>query len=81
MKPGLYRHYKGNMYRAQRVAVHSETKEQLVVYKSLVYKTWWIRPLAMFEEYVEINSGFATKGVPRFDRLPWWQQLLLFWKR
>jgi hypothetical protein len=74
MNSGLYRHFKGNLYRVQRVAVHSETKEELVVYKSLVYKTWWIRPLAMFNELVGIR-------VPRFRRLPWWQQMLFFWKR
>lgn len=35
VKPGIYRHYKGNLYEVYGVAVHSETEERLVVYRSL----------------------------------------------
>lgn len=77
MKSGLYRHFKGNLYRAKSVVLHSETQEELVLYKSLVYKTWWVRPVGMFEE--EINKpDYVGK---RFLRLPWYKQILMILKR
>lgn len=63
MKPGLYRHYKGNDYFVFQVATHSETREPLVFYRCLYGDySWWVRPLAMFNETVEL----AGETVPRF---------------
>jgi hypothetical protein len=63
IKPGLYRHYKGNRYEVIGVASHSETEERLVVYRCLYGDfSLWVRPLAMFVEHV-IVDGIA---VPRF---------------
>lgn len=51
---GLYRHYKGNDYEVLCVARHSETEEELVVYKALYgERGTWVRPLAMFTEVIE----------------------------
>ncbi len=67
LKPGLYEHFKGKRYEVVGVARHSETMEQLVVYKAL-YKgefpegSLWVRPLAMFMEKVKV----CGKEVPRF---------------
>jgi hypothetical protein len=67
LKLGKYQHYKGKFYEVIGIAKHSETLEELVVYKAL-YKsefgenTLWIRPLLMFLEEVEINGG----KIPRF---------------
>lgn len=62
-KPGIYRHFKGGMYKALFVARHSEAHDQeFVVYESLDRGLMWIRPLAMFIEEVE-RDGY--KG-PRF---------------
>ena len=36
MKKGIYRHYKGNEYELIDVALHSETLEEMVVYRALV---------------------------------------------
>lgn len=51
---GLYRHYKGNLYEVMEVARHSETGEELVVYRALYGEFGlWVRPLSMFVETVE----------------------------
>jgi hypothetical protein len=51
--PGIYRHYKGNLYEVLGTAQHSESEEPLVVYRAL-YGDYglWVRPLAMFMESV-----------------------------
>lgn len=61
--PGRYRHYKGNEYTVLGVARHSETEEELVVYRQEYGdRALWVRPLAMFAESVEM----AGEQVPRF---------------
>ncbi|MAR90721.1 MAG: DUF1653 domain-containing protein [Pseudomonadota bacterium] len=63
IQPGRYRHYKGNDYQVIGVARHSETEEQLVVYRPLYGEQGlWVRPLSMFCEQVQV----AGKTVPRF---------------
>lgn len=68
MKLGKYKHYKGNSYEVIGVARHSETLEELVVYRALykhkVYgdNSLWVRPKTMFLENVIVNG----KEVPRF---------------
>ncbi len=64
IKLGKYRHYKGNEYEVVGVAKHSETLEELVVYRALYgERGLWARPAAMFMEEVEIDG----KKVPRFE--------------
>lgn len=64
--PGRYRHYKGKDYDVIGVARHSETEEPLVVYRCLYGDySLWVRPLAMFQETVDV----AGEQVPRFARL------------
>jgi hypothetical protein len=66
VKAGLYQHYKGPFYRVMEVATHSETEEQLVVYRALYGdKGVWVRPLSMFTETVE-RDGVVE---PRFAYL------------
>ncbi|WP_111643141.1 DUF1653 domain-containing protein [Marinimicrobium alkaliphilum] len=56
-EPGLYRHYKGSDYEVIHTATHSETGEQLVVYRCLYGDySWWVRPLAMFTETVTLDG-------------------------
>lgn len=54
IKPGRYRHFKGKEYEILGVARHSETEEELVVYRAL-YGDFglWVRPVSMWNEAVE----------------------------
>ena len=61
---GIYRHYKGNSYQVIGVAKHSETEEDVVVYRALYGEGGlWVRPLEMFCEQVKIGE----KLIPRFE--------------
>ena len=54
IKVGRYRHFKGGEYEVCGTATHSETGEQLVVYRALYgERGLWVRPVAMFLETVE----------------------------
>lgn len=64
MKLGKYRHFKGNEYEVLGVARHSETMEEMVVYRALCgERGLWVRPKEMFEETVERDGNI----VPRFE--------------
>lgn len=68
IKLGKYKHYKGKKYEVLGVAHHSETFEELVVYRALFTSqefgknALWVRPIKMFLEDVEIDG----KKIPRF---------------
>ena len=68
VKHGIYRHYKGGEYEVIGAARHSETEEELIVYRQLYDSqafpkgAIWVRPKAMFLETVEVDG----KHVPRF---------------
>ena len=54
IKPGRYRHFKGNEYQVLGLARHSETREELVVYRALYGEGGlWVRPASMWNEMVE----------------------------
>lgn len=61
---GLYRHYKGREYEVIGIASHSETEEQLVVYRALYGEMGlWVRPLEMFDGVLEDGTKrFAYTG-------------------
>lgn len=69
MKLGKYQHFRNKQfYEVLGVAVHTETREEMVVYKML-YSTpeyshgqLWVRPKTMFTELVDYNG----QRVPRF---------------
>ncbi|OGU17775.1 MAG: hypothetical protein A2076_10725 [Geobacteraceae bacterium GWC2_53_11] len=66
VSPGRYRHYKGNFYEVVGVARHSETEEELVVYRKLYGDhSLWVRPLGMFMEDVLVDG----RSMPRFERI------------
>ncbi len=66
IEPGRYRHYKGGEYEVIGTARHSETEEELVVYRALYGEHGlWVRPRAMWDENVRTD---AYDG-PRFLRV------------
>ncbi|MFL5242970.1 MAG: DUF1653 domain-containing protein [Gemmataceae bacterium] len=63
--PGRYRHYKGNFYEVVGIARHSETEEELVVYRALYGDgELWVRPKKTFLETVIIDG----REIARFRR-------------
>ncbi len=63
MRLGKYRHFKGNEYEVIAIAKHSETLEELVVYRALYGDgEVWVRPMKMWNETVERDG----KTVERF---------------
>lgn len=61
IKKGLYKHFKGNMYEVIDVAYHSETLEEMVVYKALYGEgKTWVRPISMWNEEV-MHDGVKMK--------------------
>lgn len=64
IKAGKYHHYKGHEYEVIGIAKHSETLEDMVVYRALYGDGGlWVRPLSMFGEMVEVDG----RQVPRFE--------------
>jgi hypothetical protein len=64
IKLGKYRHYKGKEYEVIGLAKHSETLEEMVVYRALYGDNeLWVRPLKMFTETVKVDG----KEISRFE--------------
>lgn len=64
--PGKYRHYKGKDYEVLFLARHSETEEEMVVYRTLYGDhSLWVRPASMWQELVTVDG----EQVPRFRPL------------
>ena len=54
IKPGRYRHFKGKEYEVHYIATHSETREEMVVYRALYGgRGVWVRPASMWNEVIE----------------------------
>ena len=70
MKLGKYQHYKGKIYDVIGVALHSETLEELVVYRALYHhekygdNSLWVRPKKMFLETVIIDGKEVKRFTP-----------------
>lgn len=64
IKPGIYRHFKGNRYEVIGMANHSETMEPMVVYRALYGECGlWVRPAVMWNEIVDKPDYHGTRFV------------------
>jgi len=62
LRPGIYKHYKGDLYEVVTAARHSETEEWMVVYKALYGEEgMWVRPYEMFVERVEVEGMMVDR--------------------
>ncbi len=69
IRPGRYRHFKGNDYEVIGIARHSETGEPLVVYRALYGEGGlWVRPAEMWNGMVE-RGGKTCRRFCRADRV------------
>ena len=65
IKKGKYRHFKGGEYEVLCMAKHSETLEDLVVYRALYGEGGvWVRPAAMWSETVEHGGRRVLRFTP-----------------
>ena len=65
IRPGRYRHFKGNEYEVLFTATHSETGEQMVVYRALYGEGGvWVRPASMWNETVERDGKTVSRFTP-----------------
>lgn len=66
---GVYRHFKGNYYYVIDVALDSETKERMVIYKPLYERSdsmLWVRPEKMFISPISEHPDNVTGQNVRF---------------
>ena len=67
VEKGLYRHFKGGVYRVIDIATHTETEEPMVIYRSKNQpERLWARPLSMWEETV-IRDGQQYKRFTKIE--------------
>ncbi len=58
---GIYSHYKGGTYEVMTLSVHTETREELVIYKSIEYGSVYARPLNIWFDEVDSHIGKADR--------------------
>lgn len=59
---GIYRHFKGNLYTVIGIAEHTETREDLVIYRSHKSGEIWARPASMWNDIKDGRRRFTYLG-------------------
>ncbi len=63
MQLGIYQHYRGNLYHVIGLSRHSESLEEMVVYRGLHADFGlWVRPKVLFQSQLEVEGIL----LPRF---------------
>ena len=62
--PGRYRHFKGGFYQVLTLALHTETREPLVIYQSEQDGVVYARPVALFMEWIEHQGLVVSRFTP-----------------
>lgn len=66
----IYRHFKGDYYLVEDVALDSETEEEMVIYRKLYEDgSLWVRPKSMFLSEVDHEKYPDVKQKYRFELL------------
>lgn len=64
IKPGIWRHFKGNRYQVIGLARHSESEDLMVVYRALYGDgELWVRPASMWLETIERDGQIFQRFV------------------
>ena len=73
---GLYKHFKGHIYRVIAIAYDSEKydekapeKAKMVVYENIDTKETWVRPYEMFNSLVDKNKYPEISQKYRFEEI------------
>ena len=70
IKPGIWKHFKGNRYEVLGIARHSETLEPMVIYRALYGERGvWVRPASMWLETVERDGKTFCRFVPEDEAI------------
>ena len=70
IEPGLYRHFKGNLYKVLLLATHTETEEEMVVYQAMYGEgKLWVRPLELFASEVDKEKYPDCQQTFKYERI------------
>lgn len=64
MQIWIYKHYKWGLYEVIWLAKHSETLQDVVIYKTLYtndISDLWVRPKHIFEETIELKGKIVLR--------------------
>lgn len=65
---GIYRHYKGDLYLVEDIATHSETGEEMVIYRGLYDDSpLWARPKSLFLNKLDTKKAQEFGQEYRFE--------------